>query len=412
MPFPIWLGDKRINDHEPLWIKNPSECTKDEYLAFYRHLYPFQEDPLFWVHLNVDYPFHLKGILFFPKFQKNFDINKSTIKLYCNRVFVSDNCKDVIPDYLMALRGVIDSPDIPLNVSRSYLQMDRNVRQLSGHIAKKVSDSLTQLYRNEKETFLNCWNDLSLVLKIGAIEDDKFYDRVKHLLLWKTSQGDWITAEEYLEKNKEKVQNKILYTSSEKDMHHMLDIYTKQGIDVLIANHPVDSYLMNHLEKKVSSTFQRIDGAIDDSLVDKQREKSLLDNEGKTEATRLADFVRGNLKDLNVDVEAKSLVSDDIPGFVMIEESQRRFRDYLKSINPKDQEGIPLHKSTFVVNTNSPLMSRIQKIGIFQPDLARELVKQTYELALLSQGEMESRELSGFIKRSQHVLDKLTEKIG
>src|SRR5262249_14210740 len=159
---------------------------------------------LFWIHLNVDYPFHLKGILYFPKLRRDFDMEKATVKLYCNRVFVSDNCKDILPNYLMVLRGVIDSPDIPLNVSRSYLQMDRTVRQLSGHISKKVADSLTTLYRTDRDRFIRCWEDVAMIVKMGVLEDDKFYEKVKEIIVWKNTEGNWTTVEEYLERNREK----------------------------------------------------------------------------------------------------------------------------------------------------------------------------------------------------------------
>jgi len=240
LPYPVYLGGTLINTKEPLWIKNPADCSPKDYIDFFHYLYPMEEDPLFWVHLNVDYPFHLKGILYFPKLRRDFDIEKNTVKLYCNRVFVSDNCKDVIPNYLMALRGVIDSPDIPLNVSRSYLQMDRTVRQLSGHISKKVSDSLGILYRNERERFVQSWEDISTVIKLGILEDEKLYERVKDFLIWKTVDGEWINAQEYLDRYKEKTQDKIYYTKDETHLSTLHDMYNKQGIGILGAADPID----------------------------------------------------------------------------------------------------------------------------------------------------------------------------
>lgn len=414
MPVPIYLNDSHINHHQPLWIKSPSECTEEDYLAFYRYLYPSDEDPLFWIHLNVDYPFHLKGILYFPKMQRDFEIEKNTIKLYCNRVFVSDNCKDVIPHYLTALRGVIDSPDIPLNVSRSTLQMDRTVRQLSGHISKKVSDALTTLYRNDKEKFMKCWQDVSVVVKLGAMEDEKFYDRVKEILIWKTTGDQWMTAEEYLEKNKEKTSNKVLYTRDEKHLAHIIDVYREKGIDILCANSTLDSYLVQFLERKMSPTvFQRIDGGIDENLIDKSREKSVLDSEGKTEAGRIADFIRSKLTDETVEVEAKSLATDHLPGFVVLDEKQRRMRDYMLSMNPGNMEmGMMLMgKKTFVVNTNNPLIHSIQKLDQINPDLTRDIVKQLYDLALLSQRELDPKTLNDFIVLSNRVLEEFSNLV-
>jgi molecular chaperone HtpG len=414
LPYPIYLGTKRINSQEPLWIKSPSECNPEDYLEFYRHLYPMEEEPLFWVHLNVDYPFHLKGILYFPKVQRNFDMNKNSIKLYCNRVFVSDNCRDIIPNYLMVLRGVIDSPDIPLNVSRSYLQMDRTVRQLSNHISKKVSDSLGTLYRNERERFIQCWDDVALVVKLGILEDDKFYDRVKDFLIWKNVNGEWQTIQEYLEKNREKTKDKIFYTKDEKHLTHIHDIYQKRGIDILCTNSPLDPYLMQFLERKLSPvTFQRIDAHVDEHLLDKEREKTILDASGRTEAARLADFVRTKLADDKVEVEAKSLASDTLPGFIVLDENQRRLRDYMMALDPKEGASHFKHigKHSFIVNTNNPLVAAAHKLDEKNPELAKEIVKQTYELALLAQRELDPAALNDFISRTTHVLEKLTEAI-
>jgi len=364
LPYPVYLGETLINKKQPLWIKPASECTTEDYLDFYRYLYPMEEDPLFWVHLNVDYPFHLQGILYFPKLRRDFDVNKNTVKLYCNRVFVADNCKDIIPNYLMALRGVIDSPDIPLNVSRSYLQMDRTVRQLSSHISKKVSDSLAVLYRNERDRFITCWQDISMVIKLGMLEDEKFYDRVKDFLIWKNADSVWTTVEEYLERNREKTKDKIFYTRDLSHAAHFLDIYRQKNIEVLCADSPIDQYVMQFFERKLSPVvFQRIDAGVDDSILDKDKEKSILDASGKTEAMHLADFVRTKLGDDKIKVEAKSLAAESLPGFIVIDENQRRMRDYLMQLDPQDAMN-KMHNLggfTFVVNTNNPLMAACDK---------------------------------------------------
>lgn len=414
LPYPIYLKDNLINKNEPLWIKPSSECSEQDYLDFYHQLYPMDEDPLFWVHLNVDYPFHLKGILYFPKIQRELDLNKSTVKLYCNRVFVSDNCKDVIPNYLMVLRGIIDSPDIPLNVSRSYLQMDRVVRQLGSHISKKVSDSLNVLYRDDRKRFLEYWDDISLIIKLGALEDEKFYERVKQFLVWKTLTNNWVTVEEYLDSNREKTKDKILYTKDEKHLPHIQDLYRQKEVDVLCANSPIDHYLIEFLEKKiVPARFQRIDGALDDSLIDASREKHILDAEGKTEAGRLADLIRAKLGDEHVEVEAKSLMTDTVPGFVVLDENQRRLRDYMRQLDPNDSSGNlnKIGKRTFIANTNSPLMRAVQQLDQHNPELAEDLVKEVFELSLLSQREMNPDGMNEFILRSTRLLEKMTEEI-
>lgn len=410
LPIPISLNGNKINEKEPLWIKASSECSKEDYLEFYRHLYPLQPDPLFWVHLNVDYPFHLKGILYFPKLQKNFDLNKSSIQLYCNRVFVSDNCKDVIPSYLMALQGVIDSPDIPLNVSRSCLQSDRTVRQLGSHISKKVCDSLSSLYKSDRNRFIASWEDISIIVKLGAVEDDKFYNRVKDFLIWKTTDGEWITADEYTERFGDKTQNKILYTADEKHHTDLINMYREKGIGILCAGSYIDNYVINHLEKHLTPvTFQRIDAAMDDSLIDTSREKSILDAEGKTEASKIADFYRKKLAIDSLEVEAKSLATDTLPAFILIDESQRRMRDYMQAMNQESVDMI--QKKTMVVNTNSPLIEAIRKLDTKDSELSQEMAEEVYELALLSQREMQPERLNTFIKRTNTILEKLTTNL-
>lgn len=413
LPYPIYLNDERINEQQPLWIKAPSECTEKEYLDFYNILYPMEEPPLFWIHLNVDYPFHLKGILYFPKIKRDHDLNKNSVKLYCNRVFVSDDCKDVIPNYLMVLRGVIDSPDIPLNVSRSYLQLDKTVRQLATHISKKVSDSLSTLYKTNREKFISSWEDVSPVVKLGILEDEKFYERIKELLIWQTTDKSWMTVQEYLDHNREKTKDKIFYTSDEKHGAHFIEIYRKQGIEILCTRSTIDPYLMHFLEGKMAPvTFQRVDAEIHENLLDKSREKSILDAEGKTEAVKVADFFREKLGEENITIEAKSLAEDSIPGFVVIDEQQRRMRDHFMRMDPTHAEKEPLFfgKKTFVVNTNNPIVGAVRKLDRVNPQLAQDLSRQLYELALLSQREMHPGNLNEFITRTNRVLEELAEQ--
>lgn len=410
LPCPVYLDGDQINEKLPLWIKPSSDCTEKEYLEFYRYLYPADRDPLFWVHLNVDYPFHLKGILYFPKIDKDIDLGKAHVQLYCNRVFVSDHCKEVIPSYLAVLKGVIDSPDIPLNVSRSYLQTDKTVRQLSSHISKKVTDSLSVLYRNDREKFLKAWEDTSVIVKLGILEDEKFYERAKEFLVWKDVDGNWTTVQEYLEKNQDKIPNKIFYTLDEKHGTHFLEMYRSKGIDVLCAGSSIDAYLINFLESKLAPVkFQRIDAALDEHLLDKNREKTLLDTEGKTEASRLADFVCEKLGSGKIEVEAKSLVSDEVPGFVKIDEQERRMRDYMLRLHREGMSDAPnlFDSHTYVINTNNHLWKAIYQIDKKEPDLAKELVREMYDLSLLSQREMLPEALNEFVGRSNQLLGKL-----
>jgi molecular chaperone HtpG len=390
MPFPIELNGQPIGNQQPLWLKNPNECTDKEYLEFYRRLFPMDPEPIFWIHLNVDYPFHLQGILYFPKIHRRFDTNESTIKLFCNRVFVSDNCKDILPDYLMILRGAIDSPDIPLNVSRSYLQVDKNVKQLSAHISKKVSDRLNQLYKNDQEKFIASWPDTEMIVKLGLLQDEKFYERVKDILIWKNSKGTWAPIGDA---------KKIFYSTSEHSP--LIKLYKEE---VLFATTPIDTAVIQFLEEKLSIPFQRIDGALDESLMDPSREKSILDADGKTESARIAEFIRSTLKD--VEVEAKSLTSDHLPGLVVLDENQRRFRDYMTLTQGK--KGASLSpKRTFVVNTNHKLIQTIALLRQNKPEVAASIAQGVFDLSLLSQREVDPTELEQVVSRQTEVLEKI-----
>lgn len=408
LPYPIYLNGAQVNEHPPLWMKPPSECTDKEYLDFYSRLFPFDEPPLFWVHLNVDYPFHLKGILYFPRISHEKDLKKESIQLYCNRVFVSDNCRDLLPDYLMVLRGAIDSPDIPLNVSRSYLQMDQTVRQLGKHISKKISDKLSALHRSDLEKFQSYWEDIELIIKYGALSDDKFYDRVKEFLIWKNDKGEWTTLQEYQERNKQEV---IYYAPSSQSHDHFIELYKQRGIEVLlIKTSPIDQALLQLLESKTSFKFQRIDSKLESSILDEEKEKKLLDSEGKTESGRMADFFRKQLKEPYVEVEAKSLASESLPAFLIIKEEERRLRDTLR-YHQKEAASSQLIKPTLVINTNSKLIQAIYSFEQRDPELAHELSQQVFDLVRLSQKEMQPEALSGFITRSTQLLETLTERV-
>ena len=392
MPFPITINEEALGNKAPLWVKSPSECEDKEYLEFYRTLFPMEAEPLFWIHLNVDYPFHLQGILFFPKVHRRFDSNESTIKLFCNRVFVSDHCKEILPDYLTILRGVIDSPDIPLNVSRSYLQVDEQVKQLSSHISKKISDRLSQLYKTDKDKYINAWPDIEMIVKLGILQDEKFFKRIQDVLIWKTTEGNWTTLPEYLERSKEK---KVYYCSTEKNTS-ILSLYHEKKIEVLVAPMPIDTAIVQFLEEKLETSFQRIDGAMNDTLLDPEREK--------TGASEIASFIKASLEDTSIEVDAKSLSSDKLPAILVLDENQRRLRDYMTLTQGKSM--FPA-KKTFVVNTNNPLIHLIEKLQNTQPEIAKDLAKSIYDLSLLSQRELEPGDLENVVFRQTLILEKL-----
>jgi molecular chaperone HtpG len=402
LPFPIELNGKSIGNQTPLWMKSASECTDKEYIEFYRLLFPLDPEPIFWIHLNVDYPFNLKGILYFPKLHRRFDAKESSIKLLCNRVFVSDNCKDILPDYLTILRGAIDSPDIPLNVSRSYLQVDRNVRQLSSHISKKVSDRLATLYRTDRQKFIDSWPDIEMIVKLGVLQDDKFFDRVQNLLIWKSGENSWTTVPEYLERNPG---GKILYASEDRS-GPLLNIYKEKKIEFLYINAFIDTAVINVLEDKHSCKFQRVDGKLGDEILDASREKNLLDAEGKTESSRAAEFIRRALNCTEVEVEAKSLASDALPGLVVLNEEERRFRDYMTLTQGKPMPNL-LSKKTFIINTNNKLIQTILRLQNKQPEIASDLARHLYDLSLLSMKELDAAETERVLSKQTTLLEKL-----
>lgn len=410
LPVPIYLNDSRINEVEPLWLKAPSECKDEDYIEFYRHLHPYEPEPLFWIHLNVDYPFHLQGILYFPKVKKNFDIKKNSIRLFCNRVFVTDQCHDLIPEYLTMLQGCIDSPDIPLNVSRSALQMDRTVRQLSAHISKKVSDRLNSLYQSDKAKFIKCWEDIELIIKLGVVQDDKFFERIKPCLVWKNLKGDWTTVEEYIERNSN-LKNKIFYHTDDHSQSPFTQLYLDKGVEVLVSQCPIDSHVMSYLEGKLSpNKFVRIDGELCDAILDLEKENTLLDASGKTIAGKLSDLISTLLNQEQIKVEAKSLASSNVAAFLVIDENTRRLRDYMR-FSQADASMMGHSSYQFVVNTNHPLIANLDKVHLKNPDLAKTIVHQVYDIARLNQRELDLKDLGAYTAQSISILEQLANKV-
>lgn len=395
LPYPIYLNDVHENEKEPLWLKNPADLTEKEYIDFYHELYPMESDPIFWIHLSIDVPFSMHAILYFPKLNQRVDFSKNDLKLFCNRVFVSDQCKEIIPDYLSVLKGAMDSPDIPLNVSRSYLQMDRTVRQIGSHISKKIADKLLALFSSNREQFYTIWPQIELVIKLGALQDEKFYDKIYPLLLWKSSDGDWLSIDEFIAKGSKET---LFYTQGEPaPSDPFLTLYKNQGLTVLVSNSPIDTPLFQKIEQKKSPWhFCRIDGSMATSIVDESR--------AKTTASEIAAFFTSALTD--VTVEAQSLASEEVPSFVMIREQERRMREFLAM---HKQEGLELPKSpqTLVVNTNNKLIEAIARLQEKNEPLAQEMAKQVYQLALLSQKELQANELPAFIQRTNKILEEL-----
>lgn len=407
LPYPIYFGETKINPSEPLFAKLPSNCSEEEYKDFYRQLYPNDPEPLFWVHIHIDVPFHLKGVLFFPKIHKGFDFQTNTIKLFCNRVFVSDNCKDLLPDYLMILKGAMDSPDIPLNVSRSYLQMDKTVRSLGAHIAKKIAQKIGSLHTQDKEKFLKLWPEMEMVVKLGVLQDEKMYDKVKDFLVWNTLDNDWVTIEEL----KEKEHKTIYYTTKDAQDVGISNLYKEKGLPVILTQPMIDNPLMQRLEEKLQIQFKRIDSSLEETFLDTAKEKTLLDAEGKSGSMQIADFIRSTLSLGDTEVEAKSLSSEKIPALFVIDEQARRFKEFMMT-HAKASDAIELpQKKTFVVNTNNALIEKAFAWKDSKPELAKKLVEHVYDLARLSQKEISAKDLSAVVERSQDVLEALTSAI-
>lgn len=405
MPDPIFFEGQPLKNEAPLWIKNPSDCTEKEYIEFYRKLYPSELDPIFWIHLNVDYPFRLKGILYFPHTLRSPREKNIPIKLFCNRVFVSDDCHEILPDYLMILCGAIDSPDIPLNVSRSYLQVDHNVRQVGSHISKKVADRLTALFKQDRENYISHWSEFEYLLKLGILQDDKFYERTKDALIWKSSSGEWTTVQEYLDRAKEKK----IYYCQDTCAASIQKAYLDRGIELIYANHSINTPIMMKLEEALSIRFQRIDSELDPALQDASREQTLLDADGKTLSSRLAAFFRSHLPSDGLEVEAKSLSSDAVAGLLLIDEQTRRMRDYLTLTQQKQLPSSG--KRTLVVNTNNKLVQTAWRLADREPEMAKQLIGQVYDLARVMQKEIEPQELDGILARNQQLLEELAARV-
>jgi molecular chaperone HtpG len=392
---PIFLNGEEINSKAPLYLKKPNDCTEEEYLEFYKALYPGEPDPIFWIHLQIDHPFNLKSILYFPKITPRFDFQSSNIKLFCNRVFVTDNCKDLFPNYLSVLRGAMDSVDIPLNVSRSYLQKDANVKKLATHISKKIADRLSSLFEEDKEKFYACWPEIETICKFAILQDEKFYERAKSFLLWKTTGGKFSTAEELTSEEKKS----IYYTIDELQDSKFLNLYKEKNIPVVVAKGPIDTAIFNHLEQKLNIQFKRIDSHVDEELVDQDEKDEVMN----TDLTSLLSIE-------NVKVEARSLKSKELPAFILIDESTRRFRDYL-SMTQKEMPLKRFGNETLIVNKNHSLISLILKLKEKDQDLSKKLTKQLYDLSLLAQKELHPESLNDFVHQTTEVLEALSSKL-
>jgi molecular chaperone HtpG len=414
LPVPIFFEENQINNTNPAWIKKPAELEKKDYEDFYKSLYPFNETPLFWIHLNVDYPFTLTGILYFPKIKQSYEIQKDKIQLYSNQVFVTDEVKDIVPEFLMLLQGVIDSPDIPLNVSRSYLQGDPNVKKINSHITKKVADKLDEIFRNERKSFEEKWESLGLFVKYGMITDDKFREKAeKFHIMQDASTAEFYTLEEYrlatetLQKNKEG-KLVILYATDVVQQDAYIKSAQDRGYKVVKMDTLVDASFIGQIESKWENVqFTRVDGEITENLIDKQEEsKSVLSSKEEEQLKALFEL---KIPEITVNVEIKGLSADAPPVVATRPEFMRRMKDMAASSGPMGSfyASMP-DEVTLTVNGNNSMYNSILKQAdkIHQEKQVRNLA----DLALLSQGMLKGEYLTAFIKRSIELMNGSVEK--
>ncbi|WP_031525426.1 molecular chaperone HtpG [Dyadobacter crusticola] len=406
LPIEIEFEEKIINNPNPIWTKSPSDLTDEDYLAFYKELYPFSEDPLFWIHLNVDYPFNLTGVLYFPKLRNDFQGQREKIQLYSRQVFITDEVKDIVPDFLQLLHGVIDSPDIPLNVSRSYLQADGNVKKINGYITRKVADKLLEIFKNDREGFEKKFDDIGLFVKYGIISDDKFYEKAKDFCLVKNTDGKFFTFEEYRqhvgENQTDKHENQIwLYTTDEKKQDAFIQSAKKRSYDVLALTSVIDSHFINTLEQKLEKVnVKRVDADTLDKLVEKDvKLESILSTDDQDKVKKIFEEVTGS-KTANVQVEAMPV--DELPVVITFPEFMRRMTDMQASSGQRSMFGDMPLMYTVSLNSNHPIIGRILQTE--DETAQKALAKQVYDLALLSQGMLSGNDLTQFIQRTVTTL--------
>jgi molecular chaperone HtpG len=408
LPVPIFFEDKQINNPSPAWTKKPSELTDEDYQNFYKELYPFGEPPLFWIHLNVDYPFNLTGILYFPKIKQSYEIQKDKIQLYSNQVFVTDEVKDIVPEFLMLLHGVIDSPDIPLNVSRSYLQGDPNVKKINAHITKKVADKLEEIFKNDRTAFQEKWESLGLFVKYGMMTDDKFLDKANKFFVMEDTAGKFHTMEEYkmltetLQINKDGKQV-ILYTTNPVQQDVFVQQATDKGYVVVKMETLVDASFINSMEMKWENMqFVRVDSDITENLIDKaEQNESVL---SKEESEKLKTMFDKPVEGMHINVEVKGLGEKVVPVTATRPEMMRRMKDMAAIgggmaswyANMPDEVNL-------TVNGNHPIFKNI--LSEKDEQKQEKLVKNLADLALLSQGLLKGTSLTQFINRSVELLE-------
>ena len=420
MPVEIYLEDEcvekkeddnsvvlPINDVSPLWLKKPSECTDEEYKEFYKKVFHDFEEPLFWIHLNVDYPFNLKGILYFPKLKNEFELVEGEVKLFNNQVFVADNIKEVIPEFLLLLKGTIDCPDLPLNVSRSFLQVDKEVNKISKHIVKKVADKLNSIFKNDREKYNEFWDDIQVFIKYGCIRDESFYEKIKDSIVFKTINDQYITLLDYLEAAKEKHENKVFYVNDLEKQAQYIKLFKEYGLDAVILSTPIDNNFISFLEyKDGNAKFTRVDSDISDVLKDKDKAEE--NNEVKD---KIISIFKEAIGDKINEFKVESLKNEETPAMILVSEYSRRMSEMQSQFGGKGMAMNFPSEKTLVINDNNKLIKEILKLS--EEDDNKERINlicnQINDLALIGNNSLSSDELSEFINRSNKLMISLLE---
>lgn len=393
-----------LNDTQPLWLKNPKDCTEEEYKQFYTKVFHDFNEPLFWIHLNMDYPFNLKGILYFPKLKHEFETMEGQIKLYYNQVFVADNIKEVIPEFLLLLKGVLDCPDLPLNVSRSFLQNDGYVNKISTHITKKVADKLTSLFENERDNYNKYWDDINPFVKYGCIREDKFYDRVKDILIYKSTRGGYTTLKDYLENNKEKHENKIFYVSNEKQQAQYIRLFNENGMEAVILSTMIDNHFIQLLESKMTGVrFNRIDADISDNM--KKGDTGIAEDD----VSYLEKLFKAAVNDEKLKIQVESLKNESVPAMILLSEQSRRMQEMSAMFGGMDMSHMFPKEQTLVLNSSNRLVKAVldMKADETKKDEIKLISEHIYDLAMMSHQPLEPDAMARFIERSNEILMKL-----
>lgn len=393
--------DKPVNDTNPLWLKKPSECTDEEYKEFYHKVFTDFNDPLFWIHLNMDYPFRLKGILYFPKLKHELESIEGQVKLYNNQVFIADNLKEVIPEFLLLLKGTIDCPDLPLNVSRSFLQNDGYVTKMSKYITKKVADKLNSMFKKTRDEYEKYWEDISPFIKYGAMREHDFYEKVKDSLLFKTTEGNYVTLKEYTDKNKDKAENKVFYVTDIHQQAQYIKMFKDQGMDAVVLDTRLDVPYVSFLEAYSGGVkFERIDSAVSEML------KS--DKEAEIDTESLENLFKEALKKDDLKLKVENLKSDEVSAMIELSEQSRRMQE-MSAMYGMDNRTFPSDE-TLVLNANNNVVKLLLDIKDERKDEAEMICRQIYDLAVMSHKPLSQEEMTEFISRSNKIMELLAEK--